>query len=397
MRWIIFPLALSPIFAVAKPVLDASQMVNRGGLRIFQAASGKIEGNLCLSPYSIQFALAMTYAGAAGTTREQMASTLSFEGPAAEVAGAFSTMDQAITAGAGENATIRVANRLFGSDKFTFRPAFLRLLQDTFRAPMETLDFATEATAATALVNAWVAHQTEDRIRDLVPPGAITADTLLVLVNALYLKAGWETVFQKSATRPRTFSLPGGETTDVPMMNRSGGMGYLQSPDFTLVGLPLSGSLEFVLLLPNSKSDAPGFPDDFDFATLKNLTTHEVDLTLPKFRLAVPTIPLGSLLQDLGMPSAFDVPPGSADFSGMAPPDDATRLAISDVFHKTFVEIDEAGLEAAAATAVTMMRLSLPVQSEKPIPLRVDRPFLFIVRHIPTNVVLFLGRITDPR
>jgi serpin B len=394
------PIALAmstlPALALPAPPDPAASATNDGGVKIFSAAPSG--GNLCLSPFSIASALAMTYAGAGGSTREQMAGALAFPDDPAALAASFGALNAALEDAAkraGNDMALHVANRLFGAKGFAFRDAFLALCKDRFGAPLEVLDFAADPSAAAARINAWVEKRTADRIRDLIPPDALTKDTTLVLTNALYLRAPWTEEFSKAGGLP--FRVGGKESRDVPAIARTDSFGYRKADGFTAVGVPLrGGQLQFLILLP--ETDGPMPPLDSRILTASaRMPRAEVALTLPKFRLQPPTLALAKILQSLGMKAAFDIPRRSADFDGIAPrrPDD--YLYISDVFHKTFFALDEKGIEAAAATAVVMMRAtSMPVRRE-PVEVRVDRPFYFAIQHSPTGACLFLGRITDPR
>lgn len=390
----------SPLMALMLPLAaawaadPATLATNAGGVRIFEALT--TPGNLCISPFSIQSALAMTYAGAAGSTREQMASALVFPSDAGELAKGFQALNQALQESAkrgGEDTSLNIANRLFGAKGFAFRPAFLGLTADAFGAPLEPVDFRASPAAAVALINAWVEQQTQKRIQNLIPGNGITKDTTLVLVNALYLKAPWQEEFSKAPDLE--FRVGPDKNPSVPAITRTDSFGYKKAGGFTVVGVPFrGGQFQFVLFLP--EGPASRLTPDL-LAGSASLPRRSVALTLPKFRLEPPTLPLGEALQGLGMLAAFDIPERSADFDGIAPrrPDD--YLYISNVFHKTFFALDEKGIEAAAATAVVMMRaMSLPIH-EDPVEVRADRPFTFAVQHVPTGACLFLGRVSDPR
>jgi len=373
------------------------------------------DANALLSPYSIQSALAMTYAGAAGDTRAEMARVLHYPADEAALHASFAALrtrlDEMAQAaarrgrqadGAGEPLTLNVANRLFGQLGQEFRPTFLALTADTYGAPFRPLDFETDPHAARQHINGWVAKQTQDRIRELIPSPGITRDTRLVLVNAIHLKAPWATPFEERATRPEPFYLADGEAVSVPTMKTQGRLGHRREDGFTVVTVPYAGGgLQLLLLLPDAvdglaKLTAKLTPEMLaDFAQAGGA---EVRLQLPKFKLEPPMMPLGETLQTLGMRTAFDKPERSANFDRMAPrkPDD--YLFISEVYHQTFLDLDEKGTEAAAATAVVMMRLtSVQVDPPQPVEVRVDRPFLFAIQHRSSGACLFLGRVVDPR
>ncbi|MEI8310419.1 MAG: serpin family protein, partial [Verrucomicrobiota bacterium] len=266
-----------------------------------------------------------------------------------------------------------------------------------FSSPLEEMDFQKDPARAAGLINRWVEERTENRIQNLIPANALDKTTTLVLVNALYLKIPWAEEFAAGATKELPFHVSGHDKAAVPTMARTGSFGYAELPGFRAVGVPFrGGQFQFLVLLPNEEG-APALPSAELLEKCASLPRQDVLLYLPKFKLEPPTISLADALKSLGVKAAFDIPRGSADFDGMAPrkPDD--YLYLSDVFHKTFFALDEKGVEAAAATAVVMMRAtSMPVQRD-PVEVRVDRPFFFAIQHIPTSACLFLGRISDPR
>ncbi len=374
--------------------------------------------NLCLSPYSIQSALAMTYAGADGATRDEMARVLHFPSDGDAIHTSFAALQRSLdemakrtetivaqskkTGGPTEPITLAIANRLFAQTGHDFRESFHELIQKYYGAPFELLDFRNEAPDATQHINKWVADQTRDRIRDLIPAGALNEMTRLVLANAIYLKAPWAHEFNDGATKPQPFHVRGGAAVDVPTMQRQDRQfGYAKLEGFTAVGLPYVGNeLQFLVLIPDDVNGLRAFEKKLEADTLSQcarLEPRDVHLSLPKFKFEPPTVALGEALQALGMKSAFDRPPGSANFDRMAPrkPDD--YLYVSQVFHKTFIAVDEKGTEAAAATAVAMMAATAMIKQEPPIEVKVDRPFIYAIQHVPSGACLFLGRVTDPR
>ncbi len=395
---------------------SAAQAVNVLGLDLHRQMPK--EGNLCLSPYSIQSALAMTYLGASGVTQEEMARVLHLPADKQAVGESFSALKQALEeareasvkvvaeakkqGGPGEPITLRVANRLFGEKGYEFQKPFLAGVEKHFHAPMKLMHFSKDAAGATGEINDWVAKETRDRIRNLIPSDGLTEDTRLVLVNALYFKAAWDDDFSEGATQSQPFHVNGSrQTVDVPTMGKVAHMRYYNGAGFQAVTLPyVGGRLHFLVIVPDSVSgiasvEAKLTPEHL--LTCAKAESREVSLRLPKFKIAPPTMQLGEMLKKLGMATAFDEPRGSADFDAMAPkrPDD--YLCISKVFHKTFIELDEKGTEAAAATAVAMMRVTSAMERSKPIELKVDRPFIFAIQHAETGACLFLGRVGDPR
>jgi len=383
---------LLPITTQASP---ASEATNALGSELLTEALPP-NTNALISPYSIQSALVMAYAGAAGVTKEQMAATLFY--PPAGTLESFAALRPTMAALGGEDSpiTLTIADRLFGQVGYPFLSDYLSLLNEKFAAPLELADFIKSPRSAEKRINAWVEEQTRDRIKNLIPGGALTEDTRLVLVNAIYLKAPWAMSFSKSATADMPFQLTDGTRVDTPAMNQTETLGYLRGDGYVAVALPYKNpDLQFVVLLPEKdlKSLEEKITATF-LAGLTDLPKERVALTLPKFKLEPPLLSLSKALIKLGMPSAFNEPRGSADFSGIAPRQPNDYLYISEVFHKTFIEIDEDGTEAAAATAVVMMRaLSMPAD---PFKVLIDRPFLFAIQHRPSGTCLFLGRVVDP-
>lgn len=394
----------------------AAGAVNALGVDLYHTQAGG-EDNLLLSPYSIQNALAMTFAGADGDTHAEMQRVLHFPADDNALHGSFRALAQELAATAkktvervedskkygGPSTPIEfnLANRLFAEKDYEFRAPFLELVKEQYAAPVEKMDYKKAPEEAREEINRWVEEQTKNKIRDLIPAGAIKTDTRLTLVNALYLRAPWSDEFKVSATTKERFHVHGHEGMDVPTMQSRARCGYAKRDGFQVVTRPYSGGeLQFVVLLPDEAAGLASIEKQLT-PTLIEECTHlplqEVILHLPKFRLEPPTLPLGGALKALGMKTAFDEPPHSANFDRMAPrkPDD--YLYISAVLHKTFLALDEKGTEAAAATAVVMAAGSMMAPKPKPVEVRVDHPFLFAIQHVPSGACLFIGRVTDPR
>ena len=377
------------------------------------------DDNLCVSPYSIQSALAMTFGGADGDTRSEMARVLHFPNDGDAIHASFSSLQRSLgemtektatlveqskkTGGPSEPITLSIANRLFAQTGYDFRESFRAFVQKYYSAPFELLDFRKDAPGATRHINKWVADQTSDRIRDLIPPGALDEMTRLVLANAIYLKAPWAHEFNEGATKREQFHVRGGAAVDLPTMHRQDRQfGYAKRDGFTAVSLPYIGNeLQFLVLVPDEVNGLRALDSKLNAETLAEcakLEPHDVDLSLPKFKFEPPTVLLAEKLQGLGIQSAFDSPQGSANFGKMAPRKPNDYLYISQVFHKTFIAVDEKGTEAAAATAVVMMKATAALMPKpKPIEVKVDRPFIYAIQHVRSGTCLFLGRVTDPR
>jgi serpin B len=382
-----------PTPAEPGPATDASTQL---GWRLLSELQSD-NPNLCLSPYSITAALAMTYPGAAGETLAQMQSALAW--PAPEVlAGSFRALDELLfPQGPVDDAEIRRANRLFGQTGYLFREPFLHLLAQDFSAPLEPIDFIASPRDAIEHINQWVEAQTNKKIRDLLPPNSLDDESRLVLVNALYFKAPWLFEFQPEATAPLDFFSTPETPVSMPGMRLQESIAYTETNGARVAALPYRGlPYQFLLVLPDGPLEEwLAQADPAWWQEWKNLPRRLVDLQLPKFRLEPPTLALQTALEKLGLTSMFDVPRGSADFDNMAPRLPNEYLFVSGVFHKTFLEIDEKGTEAAAATAVAMMRAtSIPV--DEPVEMVVNRPFLFAVQHTESGSLLFLGLFRQP-
>ncbi|NMB74850.1 MAG: serpin family protein [Myxococcales bacterium] len=352
-------------------------------------------GNLFFSPHSISVALAMTYAGARSDTESAMAGALRFSLSQAKLHPAFDWLDLALNSrgqGAagkdGKAFRLHVVNRLFGQTGYHFLPDFLDTLALYYGAGMQLLDFFRDPEGGRKIINEWVEKQTEDRIRDLIPAGAIDTLTRLVLVNAIYFNAAWKEVFDDKLTQNGAFTRLDGTQVQVPMMAQPKSMPAGAGVDFTAVELPYDGDeLSMVVIVPTG--DFAAFEEALDGAKLASifasLGSDYATLSMPRFTIDGATISLKKLLFDLGMGVAFEV--GQADFSGM----DGTReLYIGDVLHQAFVAVDEYGTEAAAATAVIMEGSGLPHHVD------INRPFIFLIRDLQTDAVLFIGRVVDP-
>lgn len=375
----------------------AVDVINALGIHLFKSWPSR-EPNVCISPYSITAALAMTYPGSSGETRDQMSAALGFPVDAAGLAASFQSLDRELDLPAGDpDVALARANRLFGQSGYPFREEFLKLVAGNFSAPLEQVNFEKAHEEARLKINAWVEEQTADRIPDLLPGGSLDAETRLVLVNALYFKAPWRNEFSAGATAPMSFQTAAGEEKTVPMMRQVERMGYLKVPGATIVALPYRGlPFHFLAILPDDgMKDPQSVLSPELFGQCKEIPHQMVNLKLPKFRIEPPTVNLADTLAAMGMPSAFDRPPGSANFDAMAPRTPNEYLYVSGVYHKTFIEVDEKGTEAAAATAVAMMRAT-SIQVDEPVEVRLDRPFFYAIQHQSTGAVFFLGRLSNP-
>jgi len=355
------------------------------------------EGNLFYSPYSISLALAMTYAGARGETAQQMADTLQFLLEQDRLHPAFNWLDAELASrgeGAegkdGEGFRLNIVNAIWGQKGYSFLSTFLDVLAENYGAGLRILDFIAETEKSRLIINEWVSNQTEQRIKDLIPQGAIDALTRLVLTNAIYFNAAWENPFDEDITADGLFHLLDGGQVSVPMMRQTESFSYTEGEGYQAVELLYDGGeLSMVILLPeagNFEAFEEGLQTQQVSDIISGLQPTEVALTMPRFEFDS-EFGLKDTLAGMGMPIAFTE---NADFSGMT---GKRELLISDVVHKAFVAVDEAGTEAAAATAVIMALTAVP---EPPVEVTLDRPFIFLIRDIETGAILFVGRVLNP-
>ena len=365
---------------------------------LYQTLSAQ-DGNLFYSPQSISLAIAMTYAGARGQTAIQMADTLRFSLSQDRLHAAFNVLDQEL-ASRGEDEDgggfrLNIVNAVWGQQGHPFREAFLDVLAESYGAGVRPTDFSAAPEESRLAINDWVAKSTEDRIRDLIPQGIINPLTRMVLTNAVYFNASWLFPFSEANTREQPFHLLDGSSVDVPMMRTSEDFGYAAGDGYQAVDLAYVGNdLSMTVIVPD-RGRFREFEDSLDAGLaeriIANLGFRRVTLDLPKFEFESQFL-LSETLKSMGMPDAFDS--ASSDFSGMdgrsCLAGDSGCLYIREVVHKAFVSVDEAGTEAAAATAVIMQEESAP---PNPVSVTVDRPFIFLIRDRETESILFVGRV----
>ena len=376
---------------------DLAKSSNRFAFDLYRALKAE-PGNFTFSPASISIALTMPWSGARGATATQMAATLHLAGPPDTVVPAAGALLRGLNQ-PGRTGTLRVANRLFVEKSYPLEPAFLTRMS-AFEAPAEAVDFRHAPDPARVHINQWAAQQTANRIRDLVPPGAITDQTRLALVNAVYLLADWLEPFTKEATRPQPF-YAAGRTHDVPTMHQVKSFGYTEAPGVQVMEMRYQGDeLAMDVILPTARDGLAALEQQLDATRvagwLDALKPEKLVVSLPKFTIDPPRpIALAEELVALGMKDAFDRE--RADFTGIAnPPHPDDRLVVSQVFHKAFVKVDEKGTEAAAATAVVMVRAGSAAPVSRPKEFVADHPFLFLIRDLRSGLILFLGRVSDP-
>jgi len=351
-------------------------------------------GNLFFSPDSISTALAMTYAGARGDTATEMAKTMHFTLPLQRLHPAMGGILANLNA-PHDAYQLRIANALWAQQGYTFLDDFLKLTKSDYGAGFKQVDFKDATEAARLTINQWVEQQTDNKIKDLLQPGVLSSRTRLVLTNAIYFKGDWQTQFDKAQTRDEDFHLSAAQNVKASMMHREGGFNYFDGGTFQILEIPYkSAELSMIVLLPK---DVGGM-----FALEQSLTAPntrqwlgqlrpvpKVIMTLPKFKMTQ-QFELQDTLGAMGMTLAFDA---HADFSGMT---GNREFYISAAIHKAYIDVNEEGTEAAAATAVVMRSMMARMQQPAPPVFRADHPFIFLIRDNRSGGILFMGRVTDP-
>ncbi len=383
---------------------EVSQLVQGNTQFAFELYRQLIQSNdnLIISPYSISTALAMTYAGANGQTKTDMANVLHFTLPDDKLHAAFNKIDLALNAlgnkPAGEEGQpfkLSVADSLWVQKDIPLNPPFLDVVALNYGAGVGQVDFWGDPNGAAKIVNDWISGRTEDRIKNALDPSSIDkGTTALLIVDAIYFLASWSLQFETEATEDGPFHLLGGREVTMPMMSRTEHFRFFQGQGFKAVSLGyVGGETSMVIMLPD-EGKFEEFEGKLDGAlvsdVLGNLETKSVDLTMPKFKYET-SLKLEKTLPLMGMESAFNSGLENI-FSGAV----LGPVCIGEVIHKAFVSVDEAGTEAAAVTIVEILALSAPSEPEIPMEFRVDRPFVFMIVEESTKTVLFIGRVLDP-
>jgi len=367
---------------------------NAFAVDMYQRLRGQ-EGNLFFSPYSVSSALAMAYSGAKTKTAEDMRQTLRLSLPDERLFEAFSAQIEEAN-DPNKPFALDIANSLWGQSKLQYKKEFLDLTQKKFGAGLRPVDFQGAPAEACKEINAWVSEKTRGKIREIVKPEMISEMLRLILVNAIYFKGDWENKFEKDFTIDEPFYDPKPVAKLVPLMRQTETFSYADDGVVQVLGMPYKGNeLSMIAVLPKKRDGLPAVEGNLRPELLDKwqgmLSPQRVEVWFPKFKLET-DYDLAPDLRAMGMALAFN--PTGADFSGMLDPK-LGRLFISFVIHKAFVEVNEKGTEAAAATAVGMELAS--ARMPEPVPVfRADHPFLFMIREDRTGAILFMGRFTRP-
>ncbi|MEA3560048.1 MAG: serpin family protein [Candidatus Thermoplasmatota archaeon] len=372
---------------------DVVEANNEFGIDMLKALHEAEEGNIFISPYSIFTALSMTYEGARGNTADEMKDVLHLPANEKERLGSFAKVQNDINKGS-DQYELATANAIWPKVQYEWKELFIDTIKQYYYGKVQELDYIADTEACRETINTWVENQTNDRILDLIPPGLLGPLTYMVLTNAIYFKGEWVFEFDEDDTKKTPFHSPGGDV-EVDMMHLKveddNKLPYYENTEFQAVELPYKGDeLSMVIILPRD-GDIDSLITDMEPDTLSSINNGlfdvELDVHMPKFKLET-KYELVPIMKQLGMNDAFIS--GLADFSGMS--DEGVGPYISNIIHQTFIEVDEKGTEAAAATAVVMREL-LPSAGYY---FNANEPFLFYIQQRDTGNILFMGAIKDP-
>lgn len=365
---------------------------NKFGFKLFSEVlkDDQAEKNVFISPSSVAIALAMTYNGASGSTQQAMAKTLELQGMTLpEINSSYAAALKQLLDNQDTKVQLSIANSLWANQDVSFAPDFLQRTQDFYQAKVSNLNF--KDAAASSIINNWVKENTKGKITKIVE--TIEPNQVLFLINAIYFKGNWSNEFDKNQTAQYPFYITSGRRKQHPMMSQEGDYRYYESQQFQAVSLPYGkdGKFSFYIFLPKQNSNLKAFYQNLNIENWEKWMTQfnkqKGFIRLPRFKTDY-EVTLNDVLKTLGMEEAFS---NKANFSGMG-----KNFAISQVKHKTFVEVNEEGTEAAAATSVGIVATSLRDEPE-PFRMIVDRPFFCAIRDNQTGNLLFMGSIIDPQ
>jgi len=352
------------------------------------------DSNLFFSPYSIFVALSMAYEGAEGITAKEMADVLNIE----QDNESFHYYMRALHEYFNENSEykIRTANALWVSNNLKLQNIYLNIMNDYYKAHTQNVDF-TDRIETAELINQWISNQTNNLIKDVIDSSFINEFTRLILTNAIYFKGNWVVQFDSDNTIERAFKISKGNNIKVSTMmlfNHKNDFRYTETDELQILKLPYDGyNISMIILLPKYLTEIEDVINSISSDDLSewkyNMGLHNVDIYLPKFKINTVPYNLNDHLRKLGMKTAFST---NADFSGIS---NTQGLFIDKVVHKAYINVDEKGTEAAAATAVG---ISLGIYEDIPyhVIFDADHPFIFLIQHNPTGTILFIGNVNNP-
>jgi serine protease inhibitor len=371
------------------PDLDKSLIlaVNSFAFQLFGQIGGRIGNhNIFISPLSITYALALLHLGSDGTTRQELAQVLGIQNiELNEANAAYAHLQRQLTR-YGEQGVLAMANSLWVKQEEQLKPEFIQSSKELFVAEVFNVNFT--SSDAVNIINEWVNQKTNQKISEIIYQEDLNSDTILMLLNAIYFKGSWKNSFNKSATKKADFTLVNGQLKSVEMMNQSGEYEYFQDDSCQAVAIPYQGeNASIVIFLPNEQSSLDVFQQQLDnylWQQWQNqFSRQRVYLSLPSFKIEYED----SLMEDLhklGLDIALD---RRADYQNIC----NKKIAVSDIKHKTFMEVNEEGTEAAATTSILMQRIVGGTFS-----MIIDRPFFCVIKHNQTGVILFMGAIWEP-
>lgn len=400
MVWGVIGLALVMSHAEQNPTMihndvKAAASGNNAFAWDLYAKVASAKGNMFYSPSSLSTALAMCYGGARGSTAQEMAKVLHFSLEPKQLHPAVAQLAHLLTTPTKPGQyQLHIANALWVQKNFRLEADYVEQMKHHYGTGLQEVDYITQAEQARLTINEWVEAKTKNKIKDLIKPGMLTPDMRLVLTNAIYFLADWAQPFEKDATYLEDFLLTADRTMKASMMHQTSLMMYMENDLVQVLEKPYAGNdLSMVVILPKKRGglsdlEAKINNEHYD-QWLKQLKSARIALALPKFTMNT-EYELSKVLPEMGMPLAFS---DDADFSGMTKQE---SLKIGFVIHKAFVNVDEKGTEAAAATAVGM-RLTAAAPADDPIVFKADHPFIVILRDKRSGTILFMGRVTEPK
>ena len=394
------PIARSARPRVVDPVVSSddaeAQQIGNSAFAIdaYKEMAGELPGhNVFFSPHSISVDVAMLFAGARGQTADEIARAMHFALPPERLHPAFNALNLQLARSATQGVTLRVADSFWAQMGLPVEPSFLDVIGQHYDAGVRMLDFTGDPSGSRKRINGWVEAETEKRISEFLPKDAINRQTTFVLVNAVYWRGLWEKPFEVEATQSGVFVRNDGSGAFVPMMrDLDCEPGVLQTASCDVVEIPYKGG-EFAMdIIMPKKGTFASFESAFDLATLDSLLTGvvktRIQFSMPKFTIHAPIFDMKRMLRALGVRQAFD--PSAADLTGIARLS-PVRLFLAKAYHNAYLEIDEQGTVAAAASALIGEVTGGPRMA-----IHIDHPFLLLIRHLPTRAILFAGRVLDP-
>lgn len=366
---------------------------NGFALDLHRASSEQASGNLFFSPFSITAALSMLYAGAEGETEAQIGEVMGVESESSWHAN-LGALLQDLSGEHRRPYTLHAANRVWGQKGVDFLSDFTTTLDEQYGAPLENADFAGDAESARQKINKWVSRNTQEYIPELFGSGDITNSTRVALVNAIFFEGSWAAAFDPESTREQTFTLEDGSTVETAMMCQTEKFGLAWEDDLSVLRMPYEGEeLSMVVVLPNetdglSAIEAELDPEQLD-GWLDGMVQREIDTCIPRFTMES-DLDLKVILEAMGITDAFSI--SRADLTGMVSREEMDEnYHVSSAVHKSFIEVDEQGTTAAAATG-----FAVADSGSMPEYFHADHPFLFLIRDDLTGAILFMGRLSDP-